>query len=694
MEFFMNLLSDIRTKIDKADAAYYRHGNLTIMTDSEYDSLKRQLKELCPEDERLSRVGFVVEQSESKIKHVYPMGSLDNTEDGIDGLHKFLESIDALSKPLVMSHKIDGSSITASYRLGKLVRVATRGNGIEGTDITKNGIMFRNLPTTIQSPLELEVRGEAILFRQEFDKIMKDEEEASNPRNVGNGILGRDDGTDSDKINFIAFDVKEVSSTESTSSVNSLKVSSKFTLLTKLGFDVVSHKVVGNYDEAIAYYDTVYGMRNSLDYEIDGIVIMPDDYSVRMSIDDDQTRLRPKYARAIKFPHLSGIATLEDVTITVGHTGAIIPTAKISKTRVGGVYVSNVLLNNWEEIKRLNVNIGDKVKVVLAGDIIPKITEVVEKLSEGSFPEPQCCMCSKRHKTTRLIRDGEKGAVTYCCGALESDCDIASVEKIKHWIGGSKTGIGILGIGDSIVEQLVLDGLLKNAADLYKLDVDTLAKVKIGGRISVGKSRAKTIIDNIKDKSIVKLHEFLGCLGVPFLGRRRAQILIKDADGKLDNIDNWLDISYLSSVLLGITGETMTEAICAGIDSNMSFIKEMLEQVKIGDKSVGLTEHDIVAMKFGEAFDGAFAEPVVDKKFEGLSFCFTGTRECIEEVERLGGEIKSGVSKNLSILVQADPTSMTTKTQKAESYGVRIISLDFLKQALAGEVDLREELAL
>lgn len=675
-------LSYIRSMIDKADAAYYTLGShMPIMTDMEYDILKGELRKLDSEDIRLSRVGYPEEWAQglrTKVVHNFPMGSLDNTDDGIDGVQPFLDKNDLLNEPMVLSHKVDGSSITASYVGGKLVRVTTRGNGIEGTVVTNNGVLFKNLPSTIDVTASLDVRGEAILFKKDFQKIAENDPDASNPRNVGNGIIGREDCTDSDKINFIAFDVKSADPVKG-STVNQLSMFNKFKLLSSCGFNVVSHKLLKGIGDITKYYESILQSRDELEYEIDGIVIMPDSYNTRMRIQgDEEDRLRPKYARAIKFPHMFGITTVESVLITVGHTGAIIPTAQVSKVKVGGVHVSNVLLNNWNEIERLNVNIGDKVKVVLTGDIIPKITEVVEKNSDGFYPEPTTCICSSKCPTFRVTRNGEKGAVTYCSGAFESKCDIASVERIKHWIGGSKKGIGILGIGDSIVDQLVQDGMLKSAADLYRLTIDGLAAVKIGGKIAVGKSRAKTIIDNIQAKSVVKLHEFLGCVGVDFLGRRRAQILIKDANGRLDTIDQWLDTKNLGDVLAEIAGPVMSVDITSSMLNNMPYIMEMLEVVSIGNEP-----------KVVEAI-----EPSADKKFAGLSFCFTGTRECIEEVEKLGGEIKSGISKNLSILVQGDPMSVSSKTQKAEQYGTRIISLEFLKRALAGEVDLREELAL
>lgn len=668
-------LEDLRSTIDKADAAYYHPGQChAIISDYEYDLLKNSLRKLEPNDPRLSRVGFMDhDDKREKIPHPFPMGSLDNTDDGIKGIPAFLSKDDGAggkfaNYEFVMSHKIDGSSIRASYKQGMLQEVVTRGNGQEGTNITNNGRMFLGLPLILNQSIDLEVRGEAVLFKNDFEELTSDEVERSNPRNVGNGIIGRDDGKNCNKIHFIAFDCY---------GQQFGLLSEKYDFLRKLGFSVVSHKIFTNPDAMTKYANMVYEMRDSLPYEVDGVVMVVNDLLVQKRFDDNPSnnKLRPKYARAVKFPHLSNKTKVVDVEVSIGHTGAIVPTAVLERVRIGGVFVTHALLNNWDEIERLGLNIGDEVQVVLAGDIIPKVIKVIEPTGK-CYEQPSKCLCGA--PTTRILR-GVVGAVTYC--SKYSNCPYALREKVKHWIGDSKRGAGILGIGSAILNEVIDRGLVKDPSDLYYLTIDDIKDLKIGGKVAVGYSRAKTIIDNIKERSTLKLNKFLGCLGIELLGSRRAQQFIDASDGRLVSIDQWTNLDNLREVLAEITGPVIFSTIIEGLEAQLPLIDKLLKVVNVEGKEMKVET------------DMAVATTDV-KRFDGLSFCLTGTRECIEDIERLGGTIKSGVSKGLSFLVQADPLSTSGKSKKAEDYGVRIISLDYLKSAIAGEVDLKADLAL
>lgn len=667
-------LEELRTLIDKADAAYYHPGKSSpIITDYEYDLLKKALAKADPNDYRLIRVGYT-EDTRDKVKHPFPMGSLDNL-DWVEEIAGYLEKKDTSGRQysaheFVLSHKVDGSSIRASYKQGILQEVVTRGNGVEGTNILANGRLFRNLPLVLRQPVDIEVRGEAVLYKEDFEDITRHDVEKSNPRNVGNGIIGRDDGENCDKINFIAFDCYHTNPEYSS-------VYEKLFLLKSLGFAVVPHKILCGEAAIKKYVNQVYEQRSSLPYEIDGVVMIMNDIAAQEAITSTSTnKLRPKYARAIKFPHLVGETTILDIELSMGHTGAIIPTAVLDKVRIGGVYVTHALLNNWNEIKRLDVGVGDKVQVVLAGDIIPKIVKNVQKQGETAV-EPQKCFCGS--PTTRTLR-GTSGAVTYC--SKFQACEYAQREKIKHWIGDSKRGAGILGIGSAILAEIIDSGLVKDPSDLYKLTVADIEHLKINGKIAVGHSRAQMIIDNIASRSVLPLNKFLGCLGIELLGSRRAQQLIDDAGGKLSTIEQWLDFTNLRAVLHDITGPTISSAIVEGLEANTTLIRNLLKYVTVGDK------------KKEEVMNEEKSGAVSDKVFEGLSFCLTGTRECTLDIERLGGTLKSGVSKGLSFLVQADPLSTSGKSKKAEEYGVRIISLDYLKSAIEGKVDLKAEVNL
>jgi len=659
--------------IDKADFRYYRPGFDPIMTDEEYDNLKNKLRELNPNDDRLHRVGIQYSDDElrTKVRHNIPMGSLDNTEDGILGYSDWFnfikKEIDS-DLEIVASLKVDGSSICATYKKGKLIRVATRGNGEVGDNITINAINFIDLPINLPEELDLDVRGEAILYKSDFNYICDRDNistsDRSNPRNLGNGILGRDDGRDTNMIRFMAFNFEgDIVSTEI----------EKMNRLKELGFKPVPHKLCRNVSEFTKFYNDVVDNRDKLPFEIDGIVSVVNNISYQnlFVTDDIKTRLRPKYARAIKFPHKSNITQLVDIDLTVGHTRAIIPTAILNEVRVGGVNVTHALLNNWDEISRLDIAIGDTVEVVLAGDIIPKIIRKVK--SSGSrklIIEPKTCPACGSN-TTREYR-GKLGANTYC---VNNNCHASKLAKINHWIGTSKKGVGILGIGDAILKCLWDNNLVKDPSDLYNLTVDKIENLKIDGDIRIGSSRATQIITNINDKRNLSLSVFLGSIGIDLLGKRRADLLIKQANGRLDKLENWLDFDLLSSIDIPGFGDIIRGSIIDGIRENHDLI---LRLIKSGVVIDGDKNNTVSTINSNTSV----------KPFNGYSFCLTGTRQYIEDIERLGGVIKSGVSKGLTFLVQADPLSMSNKTKKAEEYGISIISIDYLKQAIDGLVVL------
>jgi DNA ligase (NAD+) len=671
------MLNQLRNQIDKAAQAYYRGDGIPIMTDAEYDGLISQLRELDENDIRLSRVGipYSPEELRTKIKHPIPMGSLDNTEDGINGLGKWLNDMisvatDGLS--ICASLKVDGSSIRLRYQKGVLVEAASRGNGEVGEDITANVANFSNIPIVLADPIDIDVRGEAILYLEDYKQIRSrqfgcdfdeiGEKDRSNPRNIGNGIISRDDGTDSDKMRFLAFNA--ATDQESDTEI------SKLELINNLGFEVVPHRLCNSIDQIKDYYQEVSANRDSLPFEIDGLVVCINEMSQQKQhvSDDVKTRLRPKYARAIKFTNKSSITTLLDVELSIGHTGAIVPTAILEQVRIGGVNVTHSLLNNWDEINRLGVCIGDRVEVVLAGDIIPKIIRVAEP-SHGrkTIVEPiECPSCGAA--TTRENR-GKQGAVTYCSN---KQCSEVMLRKIDKWIGSSKSGVGILGIGDVILKTLWDQGIVRDPADLYVITLDQIKDLELDGGGRIGKPRAIEILNNIRNNSDLGLDVFLGSLGIELLGKRRVKILQKLSDGQLDKLDDWLDDGKLASLQLPGFGDAIRQAIRDGIDENRDLIAKLLSNgVTIKNEGAGKVE---------------------DKTFSGMTFCFTGTRECIDQVVILGGEIKSSVAKSKptpDFLVQKDPLSQSSKSKNAEANGhTKIISVDFLRKCLKGEASL------
>ena len=678
-------LVEIQLLIDKAAQRYYRTDNQNaIMTDECYDILIAELRKLKPDDERLTRVGipYSTDELRNKISHPIPMGSLDNTDEGILGYEKWLNGV--LSKlgvataAVCASLKIDGGSIRLRYENGLLVEAATRGNGEVGENITANVANFQGVPTVLAKEIDIDVRGEAVLYIADYQKLRSDEagvpfdqipeKERSNPRNIGNGIIGRDDGTDSQLLQFIAFNVESGDRKFATER-------EKLEFLRSLGFKPVPNRICESVADLEAFYAATADQRDSLPFEIDGIVVILNSLNQQAAFitNDIKSRLRPKYARAIKFAHKSNRTILERVELTLGHTGAIIPIAVLKEVRIGGVNVTHALLNNWDEIARLGVAIDDEVEVVLAGDIIPKIIRGTKPgKSRRPISEPeQCPACSS--PTTREKR-GKRGAVIYC---TNNACPEMMLQKIDHWIGSSKRGVGILGVGDTILRTIWDQRVISDPADLYTMTVAQIQDLEMAGGGRIGTSRAIEIVSNITAKKSLTLPVFLGSLGIELLGRRRVQLLQESANGQLDRLEDWFDVKLANIQIEGF-GDAIRLAVLEGIDDNRDLITKLIK--------VGVV---VESAKQKETDADGNVGPMAN-----ISFCFTGTRECIEKVQELGATITSSVAKSKpspDFLVQKDPLSTSNKTKNADANGhTRVISLEYLKSVLMGKANLKD----
>jgi DNA ligase (NAD+) len=681
-------LSQLRSAIDRASQLYYTPGCESPVTDDEYEALMGQLREIAPEDPRLTRVGvpYSAEDLRDKRNHSIPMGSLDNTDDSITGFAAWYDKVLALlnveSADINVSLKMDGNSVALQYDSGILVEAISRGNGEVGESLTANAVKWLGVPTNLPVPFTGTVRGEAILYKAEFEKLKEADPELTNPRNVGSGVLGRSDGTDSDKIRLVAFNLVDPR-------MKTRSLGIKFKALERMGFSPVRHQVIGGTrDEVVAtvekFFDQIESERDSLPFEIDGIVVMIDDVSLQDSITKDRKdALRPKYGRAVKFVTAKAQTKVTGVTITLGHTGVIIPTVILEPVYVGGVTVSNVLLNNWnaasESPSAAHVAIGDTVEIARQGDVIPKIVRVVEMPTDRQpIEEPKVCpICGA--PTTRVLRDKE-GAATYC---TNKECSGQSIGKLDHYIGDSKKGVGILGVGDGVLNALVTSGLVSTPSDLYRLKLENLVDLSIGenkdgAAIRFGQRRATALLAEIEKSKSLPLTKFLGALGVPLLGRRRVEIVANEQG--LITLEDWLNEEKLRS----IPGDVMRKTIADGLREARPIIDDLL--------AVGIIVTPHVSSTL-PAFDlnaggSEVAAPVGPKKIAGSTFCWTGTRELLDETKAAGGIEKSGISAKLDYLVQKDATSSSNKTMKAESLGVKIISIDCLRAVLSGEREL------
>jgi len=671
-------LAQLRSAIDRAAQLYYTPGCESPVTDDEFEAMMGELREVAPDDFRLTRVGtpFSPEDMRDKRTHSIPMGSLDNTDSGISGFASWYDKTCALlgveSFAVNASLKMDGNSVALSYANGEFVEAISRGDGEIGESLTANAVKWMGVPTCLPVTFTGTIRGEAILYKCWFDMMKESDPTLTNPRNVGSGILGRTDGTQSELINFVAFNIVDPKTAFSS-------LGTKFKVLSKLGFNPVQHIVIGGTrDEVVKsfedYFAEIEARRSTLPFEIDGVVVMVDDVPAQKSITKDRKdELRPKYGRAVKFVTQKASTKVTGVTITIGHTGAIIPTAIVEPVYVGGVTVTNVLLNNWnansESPSAAHVAIGDIVEIARQGDVIPKIVRVI---LQGSPRQPileptTCPACGA--PTTRIVRDKE-GVVTLCSS---KDCSAQGVGKIKHFIKDT----GIMGIGSGIL-QAITNELVKMPGDLYRLTAEQLVDLPIsqGSSGRLGQSRTNSILAEIEKSKQLPLTRFLGGLGISLLGRRRVEIIAKEQG--LTTLEDWLNEEKLAA----IPGDVMRKTIIEGLQKVRPIIDDLL--------AVGVVVSPVVPIEIMETTTIATADDGVigPKQIAGSSFCWTGCRDYLDEVAAKGGIIKSGVSKGLDYLVQKDATSSSGKTMKAESYGTKIISIDCLREVLAGEREL------
>lgn len=649
-------VAELRNLILKAKQAYYYGGN-PIMTDAEYDALEDELALRSPGDAVLASVGAPVPPDGilKKATHRIPMGSQNKVNDEADFRSWYAKS--AGDGAVHASLKGDGASAAAYYEAGKLQQVISRGDGVEGEDITANAAKFKGLPVWVESApgtgFSGAVRFEVILTVDDWKKV--DPSQAKNPRNAGSGIMGRKSGEQSELLSAYAFGLDERAADGAPALATETE---RLQRLASLGFAVIPNRRCEGPDAAVAYYREITETRDQLPFWIDGVVFKVDDIERQLAL--GATANRPKGQVAWKFDSKGAETTLVDYSITVGHTGALIPTAHLAPVEIGGTTVSNALLNNWDEIARLDVAVGDRVWLIKANDIIPKITGVRERPPHRrpiAVPT-QCPVCEGSVARRRNLGGGE-GVIIEC---QNDDCPARSVGKLKRWI----RALDIQGIGDVVRHALVDQLGVEDASGLYRLreQPEALAQLVINADkdLRLGDKRAQSILEQIERRRELSLVEFLGSLGIERLGQRRVELMISQAKGELDRLDDWL------------SGKLRAPALAqrAGVPGLGAMIQDSLEaQRGVID---GLLRSGVVITSAGVEHSEA---PAANTR----SLCITGKLpsgkkkgDYRELLAKAGIELVDAVKEGLDFLVLADPSSTSGKSKKAKQLGIRLLS--------------------
>lgn len=644
----------LRKEIEHHNYLYYQKSEPEI-TDYEFDKMLERLMaieeehpELVTPDSPTQRVGGKAEGWEPFV-HKVPMMSLDNSYN-IEELRKFHERCvklaDGRDFNYVAELKIDGLSLSLHYENDILEVGATRGDGTTGDDITPNAKTIRTIPLKLKTHFEgsLEVRGEAFLPRSVFADINRellDEGKSpfANPRNAASGTIRM---LDSSVVASRRLDMFPYDALTGTSKIFDTHWEN-FEFLKKAGFHInPNRELCEDIEEVIAFCNSMEQRRELLDYDIDGIVVKVN--QTRLQDEFGATSKAPRWAIAYKYPAMQATTRLEDIIIQVGRTGALTPVAVLQPVQLAGTTVSRASLHNEDEIKRLGVKLGDTVLVEKSGEIIPQVLKVIESKRTGDerefeFPS-RCPVCG----WDAVRPEGE--AVRRC---TNPDCPA----KIKGRLGyfAARKAMDIEGLGDVLIEHLVDGGFVRDIADLYSLDVETVA-----GLDRMAEKSAENLISQIEASKERGLQRLLFGFDIRHVGERYSKILANNF-GSIDGV-------------IAASAEELDEIPEIG-DKVAGSIHDFFRE----EKNLGIVQR---LREAGVVMENEGSETGTDERFAGKTFVLTGklegfTRsEAASEIEARGGRAASSVSKNTDYVVAGEAAG--SKLRKAEELGVPVLS--------------------
>ncbi len=650
-------IESLREKIRHHESLYYVLDQPEI-SDAEFDKLMRQLKDLEAEhpelitpDSPTQRVGGKPREGFVKVAHSSPMLSLDNTynEDELRDWERRVHELSGRSDvDYVCELKLDGMSLALIYEDGKLVRGVTRGDGSVGEDVTLNVRTVRSIPLVIPAeklkkagiPRDFEVRGELLMPTASFKKINEERERDglptfANPRNFTAGTVRQLDSniTAQRRLDYFPYMLLRNGRTYFDRHWKTLGA------LDAAGFKVnQNRKLVSSMGEVWDFIQHWEAKRDSLPYEIDGIVVKVD----RTALQDELgfTGKAPRWAIAYKYAARGGTTKLENVRWQVGRTGKLTPVAELVPVSIGGTTVRNATLHNMDEIQRLGVKIGDWVRVERGGDVIPKVVEVDKDHPRGrddiDVPD-KCPVCG-----TKVMRT--EGEVDYRC--VNANCPAKLLGTILHF--ASRGVMNIDGMGDALVTQLTERSLVKNVADIYKLTKENLLSLE-----RMGDKSAQNILDEIEGSKKLPLDRVIYGLGIRFVGERTAQFLAEHF-GSMEALEK-ASVEELQNV--DEVGPRIAESIAEffSIPANRKLV-ERLREAKLT-----LTGQ----------------QKQRGTKLAGKTFVLTGTLprftrdEAKKMIEDAGGKVTGSVSKKTDYVVAGSDAG--SKLDKARELGVAVI---------------------
>ena len=647
-------VEELRKSLTYHSERYYVYDSPEI-SDYDYDMMYAELLKLENEYPELYsptsptvRVGGRALDKFEKVTHAYRMDSLSDVF-SFDELDDFCARVsEKIKKPAYsVEPKIDGLSVSLIYEKGIFVKGATRGDGVEGEDVTENLRTVYSIPLSLAEPLDLTVRGEVYMPRSVFEKINAERESEgkalmANPRNAAAGSLRQLDSkiTAKRRLDIFVFNFQGGSLYADGHAPKSH--TETLDRLTELGFKTLEMRTVAdNYDDIVAHINKIGSARDGLAYDIDGVVIKLDSLEDRATMGEGTNT--PKWAVAYKFPPEEKETILEDITVAVGRTGVLTPTAVLLPVRLAGTTVSRATLHNLDFINKREIKLGDTVVVRKAGDIIPEVVRAVTEKRNGSertFEMPtHCPSCNEP-----VFYDADEAAAVRC---TNSACPAQLSRSIEHF--ASKGAMNIDGLGPQIVELLLKNKLISDVADLYTLKSEDIAELE-----RMGKKSADNLIKAIENSKNAGLERLVYALGIRNIGEVASAALA----ARYKTLD----------ALMRATREELCEIEDFGeitADCVLNFFSHE-PNVRLCEK---LTELGLLTE--------ATAAPT-DNKLEGLTFVLTGTLPTMSRdeasalIKAAGGKTVGSVSSKTSYVVAGEAAG--SKLTKAQSLGIKIIT--------------------
>ncbi|MDD3237726.1 MAG: NAD-dependent DNA ligase LigA [Candidatus Gastranaerophilales bacterium] len=656
-----NRIDELKKEIKYHNEAYYKKDTPEI-TDAQYDALFRELKkleglfpDLLTKDSPTQKVGGGISEKLPPVKHKYRLYSLDNSN-SYDELSKWYEKVkkeypQENNTELVAELKIDGLAVALSYEKGELVLGATRGDGAVGENITENIKRVKGIPHKLTRPVDIEVRGEVYMPVSSFNRINEiqrnlGKKEFANPRNAAAGSLRQLDAniTEQRDLHFWGYAAVLIDMPEIKSHYETLQ------LLKDLGFSVNDLNLVSQkgIEPVIEYCEDIGESRKKLDYATDGVVVKVNDLHKQNEL--GFTARAPKWATAFKFPPEEIWSTVESIEFSVGKTGVVTPVANLTPVQLAGTTVKRASIHNFDEVCRLKVNVGDKVLVKKAAEIIPKIVACDSNREATECTIPQTCpICG-----TSLVKP--EGEVNIYCSNYWG-CPAQVKGRIEYW--ASKDGMDIDGMGESIVEQLYDKGLVKDVSDIYTLTKEQLISLDL-----IKEKSANNLLASIENSKHRPLSRFLTALSIKLVGKETGDLIAEE----FPTLELLKKASLTDLTAIDGVGEKVAKSVIDYFSDDRN--QEILQKLEA----------------YGVKPEGTSVQKLSDK-FNGKTFVITGTlskpRSDFEEViKSQGGKLSSSVSKKTSYVVAGENPG--SKFDKATALGIIILNEQEFNELVSG----------